>query len=94
MVRLIDAEAWKLELFLFHPVNENTAWIINRINHAPAVELIRCADCRHSATGNYFSGMMCGRYRDEHGMLFMSVNDNDFCSRAERKDNNDSCQSV
>ncbi len=47
-MRLIDAEAWKLELLLLHGTNEKTAWIINRINHAPtvdAVPVIRCKDC-------------------------------------------------
>lgn len=37
-MRLIDAEAWKLELLLLHGTNEKTAWIINRINHAPTVD--------------------------------------------------------
>lgn len=39
-MRLIDAEAWKLELLLLHGTNEKTAWIINRINHAPTVDAV------------------------------------------------------
>ena len=49
------------------------------------VPIVRCKDCKHSATGNYFKGIMCGKYRNERGMLFISVEENDYCSRAERK---------
>jgi len=48
-------------------------------------ELVHCKDCTHCATGNYFKGIMCGKYRDERGMLFISVEENDYCSKAERK---------
>ena len=39
-MRLIDAEAWKLDLLLLHGTDERTAWIINRINHAPTVDAV------------------------------------------------------
>lgn len=39
-MRLIDAEAWKLELLMLHGTNEKTAWIINRINHAPTIDAV------------------------------------------------------
>ena len=37
-MKLIDAKAWKIELLLLHGSNEKTAWLINRINHAPTVD--------------------------------------------------------
>ena len=39
-MRLIDADAWKLDLLLLHGTDERTAWIINRINHAPTVDAV------------------------------------------------------
>lgn len=48
-------------------------------------ELIRCKDCKHSATGNYFNGIMCGKHRNERGMLFISVEENGYCAWAKRK---------
>ena len=58
-MRLIDAEAWKLDLLLFHGCNEKTAWIFDRINHAPtvdAVPVIRCKDCKYCSIDNYADG--------------------------------------
>ena len=51
-------------------------------------ELIRCKDCKHSATGNYFNGIMCGKHRNERGMLFISVEENGYCAWAERRADN------
>ena len=91
-MRLIDPEVWKLDLLLFHGFNEKTAWLIDRINHAPtidAVPVIRCKDCKY--------------YKWEIDMCNLPgatvfpmnvVHEDDYCSRAERKDKNDSCQSV
>lgn len=91
-MRLIDPEVWKLDLLLFHGCNEKTAWLIDRINHAPtidAVPVIRCKDCKY--------------YKWEIDMCNLPgatvfpmnvVHEDDYCSRAERKDKNDSCQSV
>ena len=38
--RLINADVWKLELLLMHGTNEKTAWLIDRINHAPTIDAI------------------------------------------------------
>ena len=91
-MRMIDPEVWKLDLLLFYGCNEKTAWLIDRINHAPtvdAVPVIRCKDCKY--------------YKWEIDMCNLPgatvfpmnvVHEDDYCSRAERKDKNDSCQSV
>ena len=78
-MRLIDAEAWKLDLLLLHGTNERTAWIINRINHAPtidAVPVIRCKDCKKFVTEEDQAYCL-----DMYGQC----DENGFCAWAERK---------
>ncbi len=91
-MKLVDPEVWKLDLLLFHGCNEKTAWLIDRINHAPtidAVPVIRCKDCKYYK----WEIDMCNL---EGATVFPMnvVYEDDYCSRAERKDKNDSCQSV
>ena len=76
-MRLIDADALKLEIACVYGSNPK---YINWLNHAPtvdAVPVIRCKDCkwyyRGGATCMFWDGAnsMCG---------------DDYCSRAERKE--------
>lgn len=82
MGRLIDAEAWKLDLLLLHGTNEKAAWIINRINHAPtvdAVPVIRCKGCKHhedAEPGMVYCPNIVGGWVEEEG----------YCYLAERKE--------
>lgn len=51
---LIDAKAWKLDLLLLHGSNEKTAWIIDRINHAPTVDAIPISWIEQYVEENWF----------------------------------------
>ncbi len=73
---------------LEHPMDDDSLRDYSDEYYGIGRELVHCKDCNHSATGNYFKGIMCGKYRDERGMLFISVEENDYCSRAERKADN------
>lgn len=82
-MRLIDAEAWKLDLLLFHGCNEKTAWIFDRINHAPtvdAVPVIRCKDCIH----RYSTCPMITIHPT--GSISFRAQDDWFCFMGERKE--------
>lgn len=49
-MRLIDADALKIELALLHGADYKT---IHHLNHAPtvdAVPVVRCKDCKHRPT--------------------------------------------
>lgn len=66
-MKLIDAKAWKIDLLLLHGNNEKTAWLINRINHAPTVD---AEPVRHGKWIRDEFGTRCGAcglyaYRDK-----------------------------
>ena len=46
-------------------------------------EVVRCKDCRHSFTGNYFKGYACKRLSGEHTF---TVSSDGFCSKGERRE--------
>ena len=48
---------------------------------ADAVQIVRCKDCRFSSWNKYAECLDCYHFADGY------VDDNDFCSRGERKDN-------
>ena len=95
-MRLIDADALFENLDGMMAVSP-TGYIhgdtvADMINDAPivdAVPVIRCKDCKHYK----WEIDMCNL---EGATVFPMnvVHEDDYCSRAERKDKNDSCQSV
>lgn len=79
-MRLIDADALKLDIMCVYGSNPK---YINWLNHAPtvdAVPVIRCKDCKHYYALNEVRGN-CSEYN------FAEKIPIDFCSWAERKEN-------
>ena len=77
-MRLIDADALKIEIAILHGGDYKT---IHYLNHAPtvdAVPVIRCKDCKHWQCDDSES------YCDELGIFNTDVNS--YCSYAERKE--------
>ena len=78
-MRLIDADALKLDIMCVYGSNPK---YINWLNHAPtvdAVPVIRCKDCKHYYALNEVRGN-CSEYN------FVEKIPIDFCSWAERKE--------
>lgn len=76
-MRLIDADALKLDIMCVYGSNQQ---YINWLNHAPTVEavpVIRCKDCKWY----YRGGATCMYWDGENNM-----HGDDYCSRAERKE--------
>lgn len=86
-MRLIDADALKIELALIHGGDYKT---IHYLNHAPtvdAVPVIRCKDCKHykkdvKCVGGHYGG--CDVWLDEG--CETPVDEEGYCSYAERKE--------
>ena len=77
-MRLIDADALKLDIMCVYGSNPK---YINWLNHAPtvdAVPVIRCKDCKHWACDDSES------YCDELGIFNTDMNS--YCSYARRKE--------
>lgn len=77
-MRLIDADALKIEIACVFGSNPK---YINWLNHAPivdAVPVIRCKDCKHWACDDSES------YCDELGIFNTDMNS--YCSYAKRKE--------
>ena len=88
-MRLVDPEVWKLDLLLFHGCNEKTAWLIDRINHAPtidAVPVIRCKDCKHWCTDDGMFKDIDERQWHHCSHIGIDTEEYFFCSEAERKE--------
>lgn len=76
-MRLIDADALKLDIMCVYGSNPQ---YINWLNHAPtvdAVPVIRCKDCKWY----YRGGATCMFWDGANGMC-----GDDFCGKAERKE--------
>lgn len=76
-MRLIDADALKLEIACLYGSNPK---YLNWLNHAPtvdAVPVIRCKDCKYRDE----QSANCTRFRKD-----WYVQSNSFCSWAERKE--------
>lgn len=85
-MRLIDADALKKQWTIAspEPYNTDAAEVIASIEEAPtvdAVPVVRCKDCRYYRTA-FFGEHYCIRPNPELGKL----QDDDFCSYGERKD--------
>lgn len=77
-MRLIDADALKIEIAILHGGDYKT---IHYLNHAPtvdAVPVIRCKDCRWNTADEWVHCAMVGG-------MFGKTTDN-YCSMAERKE--------
>ena len=83
-MRLIDADALKLEIACLYGSNPK---YLNWLNHAPtvdAVPVIRCKDCKWYKTNYSWDGK---EYRICAIEAYEPVRKaDDFCSRAERKE--------
>jgi hypothetical protein len=79
-MRLIDADALKIELSILHGGDYKTIHYLNHARTVDAVPVIRCKDCCYNSNreGNYVN---C----DIHPSMFGRTTDN-YCSRAERKE--------
>lgn len=91
MARLIDADEAKARIIAFSTGCNSTIipidailMIINQIDTVPAVEVVRCLDCKHlvlTAEGEHNPfDCVCDYWMTD------GLNDNDFCSYGERKD--------
>lgn len=60
------------------------AW--HNTQHIPsvdAVEVVRCKDCKHYEYSDRLERLVCGYHRG----WWVGMNENDYCSYGERKDN-------
>lgn len=76
-MRLIDADALKFDIMCVYGSNPQ---YINWLNHAPAVdavEVVRCKDCFYRNDKGYCNLIP---------VIEMEMDDDDYCSRAERKE--------
>lgn len=83
-MRLIDADALKLEIACVYGSNPK---YLNWLNHAPtvdAVPVVRCKDCKHYYEKQWVVGG--GSYTGCWYQTIANAQPNDFCSRAERKE--------
>ena len=82
MARLIDADA----LLDYFRNEHHESEVIEAVKDAPtidAVPLVRCKDCQFS---EYYKCSETRHCRTQNGM-YRAVEDDDFCSWGERKDN-------
>lgn len=86
MVRLIDADALKLEIACVYGSNPK---YLNWLNHAPtvdAVPVVRCKDCKFSKPYYHGSESNLGMFTYLCTQGLYGMNADDYCSRAERKE--------
>lgn len=72
-MRLIDAD--KLKDII------SDTWVLDRIDEQPTVDtvpVVRCKDCKYTTIDNDVIRRNCGLH------LVVNLNDDDFCSRGER----------
>lgn len=77
-MRLIDADALKIELAILHGGDYKTIHYLNHARTVDAVPVIRCKDCK------YYTGYECQRSKVSN--IRVITNEDDYCSRAERKE--------
>lgn len=65
--------------FILKAFNEDEAEYCIKANMQ---EVVRCKNCRHSFTGNYFNGIACKRLSGEDTF---TVSPDGFCSKGERR---------
>jgi hypothetical protein len=54
---------------------------------ADVVEVVRCKDCEYFFPQVGFNS--CEKYSENHTHYIVTVDENDYCSKGERKDSND-----
>ena len=59
--------------------------IIDEIDNAPDVEVVRCRDCRHFVQGEPYDPCECMKWKVKFGVAYTEPNG--YCHKAERKDN-------
>ena len=79
-MRLIDADRLLKGKKDHELISTHLIWNAPTVD---AVEVVRCKDCRHSFTGNYFKGYACKRLSGEHTF---TVSPDGFCSKGERRE--------
>ena len=75
--------------------HEYMSWLrsVHLLDDMPTVDIVRCKDCKYCDRHHLVDGLFCYRlyekYNKEYPQMIIEVAADDFCSRGEKKDDNE-----